>query len=460
MKNQEQYKRILRALFCITLISIHTLLFWHTWKTYYSPRMEEPFFMKGHWMLSAFYGLSLILFAKPYDSWKIGYQKIFHIIYAQCISTGLSNIMMYLMITLLTKHFESLIPLFYLYLVQIAAVILWALLCTRIYLSAYPPKKVLLVYGDRPISNLVGKLKSRNDRFIISDSLHIDQGLDFIKSKVTSYEGVVICDLPSHDRNLLLKYCYDKSIRTYTSPKVSDILIRSAESQHMFDTPLLLSRNSGLTLEQRIGKRMLDIALSLTALILLSPFFIITAIAIKLQDGGPIFFFQKRITINGKEFNICKFRSMIVDAEQGGKALPAVDHDPRITRIGKLLRTTRIDELPQIFNILKGDMSIVGPRPERTEHIEAYCSEIPEFSYRLKVRGGLTGYAQVYGKYNTTAYDKLKLDLMYIQNYSIRLDIEIILKTIQVLFEKESTDGFNTEQRAAIIKECHKNQES
>lgn len=360
------------------------------------------------------------------------------------------------MITLLTKHFETWIPLFYMFLIQIVASIIWAIICTRVYIATYPPKKVLLIYGDRPISGLICKLKSRTDRFIISDSIHIDQGLDFIKAKIPSYEGVVICDLPSHDRNVLLKYCYDKSIRTYTSPKISDILIRSAENQHMFDTPLLLSRNSGLTLEQRLGKRVLDIALSLAALIIFSPIFVLTALAIKLQDGGPIFFFQKRVTINGKEFFICKFRSMIVDAEQDGKSLPAIDNDPRITEIGRFLRATRIDELPQLFNILKGDMSIVGPRPERTEHIEAYCSEIPEFSYRLKVRGGLTGYAQVYGKYNTTAYDKLKLDLMYIQNYSIKLDIEIILKTIQVLFEKESTDGFSIEQRTPRIKKNDK----
>ena len=306
MKNQEQYKRILRFVFCLTLLSIHMTLFWYTWKIYYSPRMEDPFFMKGHWMLAAIYGLSLILFAKPYGSWKIGYQKVFHIIYAQCISTCFSNIMMYLMITLLTKHFETWIPLFYMFLIQIATSIIWAIICTRIYIATYPPKRVLLIYGDRPISGLICKLKSRTDRFIISDSIHIDQGLDFIKAKIPSYEGVVICDLPSHDRNVLLKYCYDKSIRTYTSPKISDILIRSAENQHMFDTPLLLSRNSGLTLEQRLGKRALDIALSLAALIIFSPIFVLTALAIKLQDGGPIFFFQKRVTINGKEFFICK----------------------------------------------------------------------------------------------------------------------------------------------------------
>jgi lipopolysaccharide/colanic/teichoic acid biosynthesis glycosyltransferase len=196
-----------------------------------------------------------------------------------------------------------------------------------------------------------------------------------------------------------------------------------------------------------------DIALSLTALILLSPIFAVTAIAIKMYDRGPAFYFQERCTINGRVFRICKFRSMIVDAEKGGGSIPAANQDPRITPVGKIIRATRIDELPQIFNILKGDMSIVGPRPERVEHVELYTKQIPEFVYRMKVKGGLTGYAQVYGKYNTTAYDKLKLDLMYIQNYSLLLDIEIIFKTVKILFLKESTEGFDVEEVEAITSE-------
>ena len=197
----------------------------------------------------------------------------------------------------------------------------------------------------------------------------------------------------------------------------------------------------------------MDIVLSGLSLIILSPVFLITAIAIKLEDRGPVFFRQERCTLYGRVFSILKFRSMIVGAEKAGVSVPATEKDPRITKVGAFIRATRIDELPQLINILKGDMSIVGPRPERVEHVEKYSREIPEFSYRLMVKGGLTGYAQVYGKYNTTAYDKLKLDLMYIQNYSLLLDIELILKTIKILFTKESTEGFSEERSEEMGKE-------
>lgn len=132
-----------------------------------------------------------------------------------------------------------------------------------------------------------------------------------------------------------------------------------------------------------------------------------------------------------------------MDAEKPGQVIPAVEHDPRITPIGKFIRATRIDELPQFIDILVGNMSLVGPRPERIEHVNKYCKEVPEFGMRLKVKGGLTGYAQVYGKYNTSAYDKLKLDLSYISNYSLMLDLKIILLTLRTIFSKESTEGFS-----------------
>ena len=170
---------------------------------------------------------------------------------------------------------------------------------------------------------------------------------------------------------------------------------------------------------------------------------IIVAIAIKIEDGGPVFYKQKRVTINGRIFEILKFRSMIKDAEKDGESRPATDHDPRITKVGAVIRALRIDELPQILNILKGDMSIVGPRPERVEHMDQYGKDIPEFDFRLKVKGGLTGYAQIYGKYNTSPYDKLRLDMMYIENYSLMLDLKLVLTTLRILLKKESTEGFD-----------------
>ena len=308
-----------------------------------------------------------------------------------------------------------------------------------------------MVYGNRPPSALMDKLYTRVDRFVVCKSMNISVGLQQIEKNIGNYDGVVICDIPSQARNRLLKYCYNHSVRTYTIPKISDIIIRSAENLHLFDTPLLLSRNTGLNIEQRIVKRLMDIVCSMVVLVITSPVMLVTAFLIRFYDGGPVLFKQQRCTKDGVIFTIYKFRSMIVDAEKDGISMPAVEHDLRITPIGRIIRAARIDELPQLFNILKGDMSLVGPRPERIEHVRKYTEDIPEFPFRMKVKGGLTGYAQVYGKYNTTAYDKLKLDLMYIENYSLLLDIEILFKTVKILFIKDSTEGFSDVSSQAMF---------
>jgi len=450
MKSYEQYKRIVRFLSGAVLLLIEIGLYWYTWVYYYNNLMETPYNRTGHWLIVAVYGLLLLVFGKLYGGLKVGYLKTANMIYSQILATLCANVMIYLQITLLTKVFQSITPLVYMTLTDILIISIWSYLFNRIYRKIYPPRKVLLIYGEHPIASLMGKLHTRTDRFIVGDVAHISLGLEALQNKMCDYEGVLICDVPSHIRNLLLKFCYKNSIRVYATPKISDIIIRSAESFHMFDTPLMLCRNSGLTFEQQFIKRGMDIILSSIALVILSPIFIITALAIKLYDNGPVFYYQDRCTKNGKVFSICKFRSMIENAEQNGQSIPATEGDSRITPVGNVIRATRIDELPQLFNILKGEMSIVGPRPERIEHVEMYSKKIPEFEYRMKVKGGLTGYAQVYGKYNTTAYDKLKLDLMYIQNYSLWLDIEIIFKTIKILFLKESTEGFSEEESQSL----------
>ena len=527
MKNYEQYKRIIRFAFFLTVLSLEMASYWYVWKHFYNPLMENPYNRTGHWLMIAVYGILLVLFNALYGGLKVGYLKTGNMIYSQTLAGLSANAMIYLQITLLTKHFQTLLPLLVMSAAEFFIICVWSFLSTRIYRLLYPPRKVLLIYGEHPVASLMGKIHTRNDRFVIGEIVHIPAGTEkisqavragwredaygmegtsraegtgeqdrisfvegadgqdrtspveeangqedrngigrasgmeepdamdkagitAIKEKIEKYEGVVICDIPSQVRNVILKYCYQRSIRTYTTPKISDILIRSSESLHLFDTPLLLSRNHGLSFEQRIMKRGMDVVLSLAALFLLSPVFLITAAAIKLYDKGPVFYFQERCTKDGKVFRICKFRSMVEDAEKEGHSIPATDEDPRITPVGRIIRATRIDELPQILNILKGDMSIVGPRPERVEHVELYTRQIPEFRYRMKVKGGLTGYAQVYGKYNTSAYDKLKLDLMYIQNYSLMMDVGIIFKTVKVLFMKESTEGFVEEFSAAM----------
>lgn len=460
MKNQEQYKRLIRAVFCLSLLLLHALLFWHVWRGYYSLFMETQYWKKGHWMILAFYLFWVFVLPRVYGGWKVGYLQIFNIIYSQILGVILTNILMYCLVTLLTKHFENPSPLIIMTVLQFLLITCWGYSCTRIYRRAYPPRKVLLIYGERPAMGLMKKMNSRADRFVIAEMIHIScdgrgtgKKFEEIAKKIDEYEGIVICDISSHERNQILKYCYGKGIRCYTTPKISDLIIRSAESQHMFDTPLLMSRNNGLSIEQRFVKRVLDILITMVALILALPVMAIVALFVKVEDGGSVIYSQKRLTLSGREFNVYKFRSMREDAEKDGVARLAGEKDPRITKIGKIIRALRLDELPQLFNILKGDMSIVGPRPERPEIAEKYQDVIPEFSYRLKVKAGLTGYAQVYGKYNTSAYDKLKLDLMYIQNYSTKLDFEIMLKTVQILFMKESTEGIAVGQTTAALEE-------
>ena len=271
----------------------------------------------------------------------------------------------------------------------------------------------------------------------------VDEGIDKIMMRAQYFDGIIIGDISAQLRNQLVKICYEKNIRSYTVPKVSDILLRSSVELNIFDSPLYLSRNTyGLAWDQEVVKRALDLMVSGLMLLLTSPFMGIIALLIKSTDHGPVLYKQIRLTKDGRKFSIYKFRTMVIDAEKISGPVKAGDKDPRVLPIGHFLRATRLDELPQLINILKGDMSLVGPRPERPELEAVIVKNIPEFKYRLKVNAGLTGYAQIYGRYCTTSYDKLKLDLTYIRNYSIWMDLKLVLMTPKVLFMKESTDGF------------------
>ena len=317
-------------------------------------------------------------------------------------------------------------------------------------MKIFRPRRLLLVSGIYPVDDITHKFNMRKDKYDIVKSMNISEGIEKIYEEcLGNYDGVIIWDVPSQYRNGLVKYCYGRNIRIYVMPKITDVLLKGSTQLHLFDTPVLLLREYAIKVEQRAIKRVIDIVLSLLLIILSSPVMLITAIAIKLYDGGPVLYKQVRCTQNRREFKIMKFRSMRVDAEKDGVARLASKNDSRITPIGKFIRKCRIDELPQLFNILVGDMAFIGPRPERPEIIAQYLEEMPEFAFRMKVKAGLAGYAQVYGKYNTTPYDKLKLDLTYIENYSVWLDIKLMLLTVKILFTPDSTEGVDDNQITA-----------
>ena len=330
-------------------------------------------------------------------------------------------------------------------LIQTPVLCVLNVLMIRRYRKIFPPLQILEICGQRD-SNLDEKINGIPSKYHVAAHIDSSEPEEQIRKAIKNYDAVLINDLSAKEQNRMEKLCFAENKRVYLVPKISDIIVKSSENLNVVDTPLFLNRNSGMGVAQRFFKRLFDILLSGLAVGVLSPLFLITAIAIKAEDHGPVFYRQERVTMGGRHFMILKFRSMIVDAEKDGRPHPAGEKDDRITGVGRVIRSCRIDELPQLINILKGDMSIVGPRPERVEHVEEYTREIPEFRYRLKVRGGLTGYAQVYGKYNTSALDKLKLDMIYITNYSFLLDVQIIFETIKILFQKESTEGFSQAQ--------------
>lgn len=441
MKDYTQYKRIIKFMSSAAIVAMEAGIYGFVWVTYYNRLLEFPFWRRGNWLMIAVYAVLLIFFEQMYGGFKVGFYKKWNVIYSQILALVIVNVITYLQIALIDKRFHSLTLMGGILVTEIIVAVIWAFAFQFIYSRLFPRRHMLLVYGERPIFHLMQKISTREDKYQICNIIHYEEGVDEIMRLADQYDAIIIGDIPAHERNQLLKRCFGQGIRTYTVPKISDIINRSSDDLNLFDTPLLLSRNEDLKIEQLFAKRMMDVVCSFFGLLISSPFFLIIAFLIKATDRGPVFYKQIRLTRNGKEFEIYKFRTMIQDAEKDGHARLASEHDDRILPVGRFLRATRLDELPQLINVLKGEMSMVGPRPERPELAAEIEKELPEFPYRLKVKAGLTGYAQIYGKYNTTAYDKLKLDLTYIRNYSFFLDLKLMIMTPKIMLMKESTEG-------------------
>ena len=451
MKNFDPYKRTILFFASMINVCMMTALFSYSWYHFYADIMYTyRFYRRGNYVVLALYAVLLFFFSNMYGSLKIGRFRRIEVLLSQYLSLFLTNVVMYVVISLLAFRFVTPFYLFVVLLAEMLVSTIWNVIVIKLYNRIFQPWKILLVYGERPAADLVYKVEARRDKYAIYDAVNINEGMEQIKKRILDFQAVIIGDIPAVERNDVLKYCYAKKVRAYVIPKISDIILMGADRIHVFDTPFMLSRGYTLSFDQRFGKRTLDIILSVSLLIAASPFMLLTALAIKLYDHGPVFYSQVRCTKGGKEFAIYKFRSMIVDAEKKGGVQLAKEHDERITPVGRVIRAARIDELPQLFNILKGDMSFVGPRPERPELIEEYSQEMPEFVFRMRVKAGLTGYAQVYGKYNTTPYDKLKLDLFYIENYSFWTDMKLILMTVKTIFKPASTEGIEQEQTNAL----------
>ena len=436
----EDTKGFVRVAETLLEVLILTLVYYAAWKKGYDLAYFE---YKGKYLLMGIYGALLYVFFQNSDCTMFGQLQRIDLVIGQIISLFIVNVITYAQLCLIGNGLLPPWPIVGLTVVDMVIAIVMIYVYTNLYHKLYAPHDMLLIYGNKRGVGLKIKMDSRKDKYNISKLISIEEGYDAIIGEIPKHDAVILNDVPAEMRNDILKFCYRYRVRTYVAPKLTDIMVRGAKNITLFDTPLLLVKGTGLTPAQRVAKRAMDIVLSALGLIVLSPVRLAVAADIKLEDGGPVFYKQKRLTRGSREFEILKFRSMIVDAEKYAGAVLATEDDPRITKVGKFIRACRLDEFPQLLNILKGDMSIVGPRPERKILADEISKDIPEFAYRLKVRGGLTGYAQIYGKYNTSAYDKLRLDLMYIENYSLLLDIKLIILTLRIIFSKESTEGID-----------------
>ncbi len=453
LEREQSKKRLYGFLMAFLIIAVETAIMTYVWVNFYNTELPKAYYFWGHVFITAVYMALLFIASGMYGGLKIGSYRMIELMFSQSIATIVTNIVFYAIICLLAYHFPTPLPLILGTLLQGFLIGVWILVATYIFRKLFPPLDVLLIYDGQNKDLFVEKVRTRRHQFSINESIRATEPVEEVFQAVDRHHAVMIWDVATEERNSIFKYCYERCVEIYVMPKIMDIILRGSYPLHFFDTPLLLTKSAPIEIEQVMIKRLFDIVFSLILIILTSPFMLLTAIAVKCYDGGSVFYKQIRCTKDEKEFKILKFRSMIEGAEKDGRARLAMQHDDRITPVGRVIRKIRLDELPQLFNVLSGSMSFVGPRPERPEIIEKYAESMPEFRYRTKVKAGLTGYAQIYGKYNTRPYDKLKLDLYYIENFSVWLDLRLIIQTLKIVFTPESTEGVAVGNITPIEKE-------
>ena len=428
---------------------MHVLLFWSFYGLYAIKNWQLLNISRTSGVVIAAYLISAYMFANIYGRYDIGKRKSKPIMHSLILTMVFTDIIAMLMLSVMNtnernnKTFELEQPplLLLIILIQFVIIFIFSYGGNKLYFTLFDPEDCIIVTSSQRSLNEVikGIKKYRLQYKVTKVADYRDVNL---KEYINQRDTVFIYDVPIKDRTAIVEYCYQNMKNVFFNPDMHDVIETSSKHVILDDVSMFGNISKGLTLEQKFVKRISDIVISVIALIVTSPFLLIAALAIKIEDGGSIIFKQNRATRGGKIFSVYKLRTMKEDVEN----YSVVENDDRVTKVGKFLRKYRIDEIPQFINVLKGDMSVVGPRPEMLANIFNYTSVLPEFEYRLRVKAGITGYAQIAGKYNTSPKDKLILDLMYIEEYSLWLDIKLLFQTALVILKKDSTEAFKKEE--------------
>lgn len=468
----KELKKLRKAMIMHGFVLFHYMLmlgtFLAAWQLSYRPLANRGLFSTNSMAICALYAVSLIVLDRIYTVYKVGLFRIGELVYSQSLAALISLGLTYVLACMLAFKVLNPLPMIAVLLVQIVICALWTKIANRVYFRIHAAKKTVVVYRDAKDLEKLSEIQFFESRWNVQKQIYCPEEWDpdlptggriagtkprdiyNMMEQLAGYEAVFVVGVNATLRNGIAKYCIETKRDCYFVPHTGDVIVSGAEHIQSFSVPILRARRANPSPEYLFVKRAFDIAAALAALIVFSPFMLITALAIKAYDKGPALYKQVRLTKDGEPFEILKFRSMKVNAEKDGVARLASEHDDRITPVGKIIRAIRFDELPQLLNILRGDMTIVGPRPERPEIAEQYMQEMPAFSLRLQVKAGLTGYAQVYGRYNTEPSDKLKMDLMYINNMGVMEDLKLMFATVRILFMKESTSGIGEGQQNAM----------
>ena len=452
---KEQLKQCENLIVLLFKLISYFIVFWIFYRLYAIENWQLLVISRTAAVTTLSYLISGYLFIKIYGGYDIGKRKSKPIVISLSLAAVMTDLVAYIMLSVMNTNDANnktftleqpwlLIIIFALQVIAINAVVYGG---NWLYFKIHDPDKCLIVTSSkRSLDEISRCIKKYKLQYTICRN--IDYRNEKLRSVIPKYDTIFLYNVPIKERTQIVEFCYQNMKNVYINPEMADVVELNANHVMLDDVSLLELSSLGLTAEQKFAKRLFDILISGIALLVTSPILLVAAIAIKLYDGGPIFFKQNRATRGGKIFSVYKLRTM---KENVDNYLTVVDDD-RITPVGKVLRRFRLDEIPQFLNVIKGEMSVVGPRPEMLANIFNYTNDLPEFEYRLRVKAGITGYAQIAGKYNTSPKDKLVLDLMYIEEYSFWLDIKLIFQTLIVIFKKDSTEGFASETESTYEK--------
>ena len=397
--------------------------------------------------------ISMYLLSHIYGKYDIGVRKSKPIIISLSLSAFFTDLITFALLVIMNTNettnnamypffWQDILWLLLAFVIQTLLVAILTYVSHEIYFSFVPPERILIIKrgnnNEKHLRDAIGHYKKQ---YKVCKAVQFD--MPGIEEEILKYDAVFLNELPYEVVGQLLEYCYKHSINVYRTLNIPDLITFTSRTMLLNDESFLASSVREKNMFQRIVKRLFDIGFSVFALIITSPLILAAAIAIKIEDGGKVFFNQNRVTIGQKFFNVHKIRTM---KENADGSLVSEEKDGRITRVGYWLRKFRIDEIPQFYDVIRGDMSIVGPRAEMSDRVFMNIQNLPEYEYRYRMKAGITGYAQIMGKYNTSAKDKLMLDLTYIQTFSLWNDTKILFQTIMVVLRPDkSTEAYKKE---------------